>query len=75
MCFTGPSNKPTIFFGNEFLDALPIKQFINFKGSWYERYIQKNKGIFNFTKVKCNIEKVEKKSLIFLFGILFGNED
>ena len=57
-------NKPTIFFGNEFLDALPIKQFINFKGSWYERYIQKNKDIFNFAKVKCNIEKVNKKNKI-----------
>ncbi len=54
-------NKPTIFFGNEFLDALPIKQFINFKGNWYERYVQKHKGVFNFTKVKCNMERVENK--------------
>ena len=54
-------NKPTIFVGNEFLDALPIKQFINFKGNWYERYVQKHKGIFYFTKVKCNMKRVENK--------------
>ena len=41
-------NKPTIFFGNEFLDALPIKQFINYNNIWYERYIEKKKWFLQF---------------------------
>ena len=31
-------NGPVIFFGNEFFDAIPIKQFIRKKGSLYEKY-------------------------------------
>jgi len=54
-------NKPTIFFGNEFLDALPIKQFINYNNIWYERYIEKKNGSYNFTKIRCDIKKIEKK--------------
>ena len=55
-------NKPTIFFGNEFLDALPIKQFVNLKGNWYEKYVQKHKDVFNFIKVKCNMKRIESKT-------------
>ncbi|MGX6959768.1 MAG: class I SAM-dependent methyltransferase [Rickettsia endosymbiont of Pentastiridius leporinus] len=29
--------KPTIFIANEFFDAMPIKQYIKVKESWYER--------------------------------------
>ena len=54
-------SKPTIFFGNEFLDALPFKQFINYNNSWYERYIQKKDGVYDFVKIKCNLNKIEKK--------------
>ena len=54
-------NKPTIFFGNEFLDALPFKQFINSNNSWYERYIQKKDGVYDFVKIKCDLNKIEKK--------------
>tara|TARA_B100000965_G_scaffold310427_1_gene269781 strand:+ start:840 stop:1880 length:1041 start_codon:yes stop_codon:yes gene_type:complete len=54
-------NKPTIFFGNEFLDALPIKQFINYNKIWYEIYIKKQAKAYNFTKIKCDIKKIEKK--------------
>tara|TARA_Y100000590_G_scaffold205981_1_gene233516 strand:- start:529 stop:1572 length:1044 start_codon:yes stop_codon:yes gene_type:complete len=54
-------NKPTIFFGNEFLDALPIKQFINYNNVWYERYIEKKGDSYNFTKIKYDIKKLEKK--------------
>ena len=54
-------NKPTIFFGNEFLDALPVKQFINNNNIWYERYIQKKGETYNFIKIKCDIKKIEKK--------------
>ena len=37
---------PTIFIGNEFLDALPIKQYININNEWYERYVQKKGSIY-----------------------------
>ncbi len=55
------NNKPTIFIGNEFLDALPIKQFINYNNNWYERYVKKEAGTYNFTEIKCDIKKIEKK--------------
>ena len=29
---------PVIFFGNEFFDAIPIKQFKNEKGILFEKY-------------------------------------
>ncbi len=54
-------NNPTIFLGNEFLDALPVKQFINTNNTWYERYVQKQGKSFGFTKKKCDIKKLEKK--------------
>ncbi len=54
-------NRPTIFFGNEFLDALPIKQFINNNNIWYEKYVQKKAENYNFTKIRFNIKKIEKK--------------
>ena len=54
-------NRPTIFFGNEFLDALPIKQFINSNNIWYEKYVQKKAENYNFTKIRFNIKKIEKK--------------
>ena len=54
-------NNPTIFLGNEFLDALPIKQFVNYNNIWYERYVQKKAGIYNFVEIKCDIKKIEKK--------------
>ena len=41
-------NLPSIFIANEFLDALPIKQFIKKKNKWYERYVD----ISNFKKFK-----------------------
>ncbi len=55
-------NKPTIFLGNEFLDALPVKQYINYKNTWYERYIKKKNNIYNLVNKKCDIKKVEKKN-------------
>ena len=30
------NNKPTIFVGNEFLDVLPIKQYLYTNGLWHE---------------------------------------
>ena len=54
-------NKPTIFIGNEFLDALPVKQFLNINNNWHERYVQKKGSNYKFSNQECNIEKIEKK--------------
>ena len=54
-------NRPTIFLGNEFLDALPIKQYICLNKKWYERFVQKKSGIYKFIDIKCDIGKIEKK--------------
>ena len=54
-------DKPTIFFGNEFLDAFPIKQFVNLKGEWHEKYVEKIGKNFSFIKIKKNIDKLERQ--------------
>tara|TARA_A100001035_G_C27734760_1_gene478511 strand:+ start:217 stop:1260 length:1044 start_codon:yes stop_codon:yes gene_type:complete len=53
-------SNPTIFLGNEFLDALPIKQYVKRKKIWYEKYVEKSGGKYSFTYVKSNIKKLEK---------------
>tara|TARA_Y100001970_G_scaffold48925_1_gene62056 strand:+ start:10120 stop:11160 length:1041 start_codon:yes stop_codon:yes gene_type:complete len=55
------NNRPTIFFGNEFLDALPIKQFIKLDNDWFEKYVQKKGRKYNFVNVRCDIRKIENK--------------
>ena len=52
---------PTIFIGNEFLDALPIKQYLKKNNIWYERYVQKKGGDYTFSNIKFDINKIEKK--------------
>ena len=47
---------PVIFFGNEFLDALPIKQFKRINSNIFERYASLKKNKVNFF-----YEKAEKK--------------
>ena len=54
-------NKPTIFIGNEFLDALPVKQYLNINNNWHERYVQKKGSKYKFSNQKCNIKKIEKR--------------
>lgn len=39
---TLPDNAPIIFIGNEFLDALPIEQYVFQKNQWYERVVGVN---------------------------------
>jgi cyclopropane-fatty-acyl-phospholipid synthase len=54
--------KPTIFIGNEFFDAIPIKQFQRKKGIWFENYV--NLENFNkafFFEKEINIKDIEKK--------------
>ena len=55
-------NGPNIFLANEFLDALPIKQFFKKNESWLERKV-KFEGIYpkNFYNIKSNIKRIEKK--------------
>ena len=52
---------PTLFFGNEFLDALPIKQFFKSNNIWYEKYIQKKGKVLSYSKNRSDIKKIEKK--------------
>ncbi len=39
---------PVIFIGNEFLDALPIRQFEKMETGWHERLIEQDDGGFAF---------------------------
>ena len=48
-------NGPVIFFGNEFFDAIPIKQFKKKDGILYEKFLQK--------KDKDKIKSILKKAL------------
>ena len=54
------SKYPTIFIANEFFDALPIKQFINKKKSWYEKYIINKNNSFRFFDKKIKKEAIQK---------------
>ena len=69
---------PVIFFGNEFFDALPIKQICKKKNNFFEKYValttneknikflhKKGKLIgMEFEKVKASYDKEGKRSLI-----------
>tara|TARA_Y100001970_G_C14227035_1_gene856329 strand:+ start:1314 stop:2375 length:1062 start_codon:yes stop_codon:yes gene_type:complete len=64
---------PVIFFGNEFLDALPIKQFKKVNNSIFERYVdfKKNKVNFVFKKaIKKQIDKLKNYRLLQNNGII-----
>ena len=56
------SNIPSIFIGNEFFDALPIKQFVKKDNEWYERNVKFSKlNKPKFIDILINIKKIEKK--------------
>ena len=64
---------PVIFFGNEFLDALPIKQFKEIKGNLFEKYatLNNDKVNFIFKKAKKNqISKLQNFDLLKNRGII-----
>ncbi len=67
-------NGPILFFGNEFFDSIPIKQFEAKKSKIYEKFIQFEKGKFKkffFKKTsKKIIEKLKDLSLITNRGII-----
>ena len=56
------SNIPSIFIGNEFFDALPIKQFVKKDNEWYERNVKFSKlNRPKFIDILNDIKKIEKK--------------
>ncbi len=64
---------PVIFFGNEFLDALPIKQFKKIDDSIFEKYVlfKKNKVNFVFKKaIKKEVNKLKGYKLLQENGII-----
>ncbi len=64
---------PVIFFGNEFLDALPIKQFKKINGTVFEKYVEINKKKLNFfykKSFKRDIKKLKKFKIIKSNGII-----
>tara|TARA_B100000029_G_scaffold474871_1_gene517632 strand:+ start:60 stop:1103 length:1044 start_codon:yes stop_codon:yes gene_type:complete len=52
---------PTIFVGNEFLDAFPIKQLIKKNKVWFEKYVDLSSKFKKFVEIKTNLNKYEKK--------------
>ena len=54
-------NVPTIFFGNEFFDAIPIKQFEIKKSEIFEKFLQFEKGKFKKFILKKKLQKMLKK--------------
>ena len=58
---------PVIFFGNEFLDALPIKQFKKINGILFEKYVEINKNNINFffkKKINKEIKKLTNFKIV-----------
>jgi len=41
-----PSNTPAIIIGNEFFDALPVRQFKFKEGKWFEHYIDSDQSVW-----------------------------
>ena len=66
-------NGPALFFGNEFLDALPIKQFKKKNNDIFEKYVHLKKDNVNFIfkkAVKKQINKLKNYSLLKNDGII-----
>ena len=63
---------PIIFFGNEFFDAIPIKQFIIHEGLYFEKYLNtKKNNIKEFYKKAKNVDKKKLKSFKTFKGLSF----
>ena len=58
--FKDINNGPVIFFGNEFFDAIPVKQFKNKKGFLFEKYYTIDKS----KKIKVIFKKALKKDVL-----------
>ena len=55
-------NGPVLFFGNEFFDSIPIKQFEVKKSKIYEKFIEFQKGKFKKFILKKNFKKNDKET-------------
>jgi len=65
-------NGPVIFFGNEFFDAIPIKQFQVQKGHYLEKFFRKSKyEIKEFYKKAKNSDEKKLRSFNSLKGLNF----
>ncbi len=66
-------NGPILFFGNEFFDSIPIKQFEIYKSNICEKYIKFEKGIFKkfiYRKAsKSEVQKLKNLNLVKKKGI------
>ena len=63
---------PVIFFGNEFFDAIPIKQFLIHRNHYFEKYYNTSKnGVKEFYKKAKNSDKKKLKSFKSLKGLNF----
>ena len=60
----------TLFIGNEFLDAFPIKQFIKKDNIWYEKYVEKVNNKYLLRDIKVDIKKYSK-----IVGFNFFNQE
>tara|TARA_A100001011_G_scaffold398805_1_gene504592 strand:+ start:1111 stop:2148 length:1038 start_codon:yes stop_codon:yes gene_type:complete len=59
---TKVATKNNIFLANELFDALPVKQFVKKKNSWFEVYVKKNlDGKYKLINIKKDIKSIEKK--------------
>jgi NADH dehydrogenase [ubiquinone] 1 alpha subcomplex assembly factor 7 len=69
--FNNISKFPVIFIGNEFIDAIPIKQFIKQKNIFYEKYF-----FLENNKIKEKLKKINKSKfkLIQSFKSLKNNK-
>jgi NADH dehydrogenase [ubiquinone] 1 alpha subcomplex assembly factor 7 len=57
--FKDINDGPVVFFGNEFFDAIPIKQFKNIKGQLFEKYYK----IDSFDNIKEIFKKATKQDV------------
>ena len=55
------SSEPVLFFGNEFFDAIPIRQFKVKKSDIYEKFIHFEKGKFKNFIFKKTSKKIKKE--------------
>ena len=66
--FTNIKEGPIIFFGNEFFDAIPVKQFYNEKNIFMEKYYylnKKNKINEIYKKASCkNISQIKSFKIL-----------
>jgi len=70
--FKKVKNGPVIFFGNEFFDAIPIKQFLVHKSHYFEKYFNtKKNSIYEFFKKAKNSDEKKLKTFKSLEGLNF----